>query len=80
MTDQDAVRLDIEGTIATVLLNRPEAMNALNQDVFMGLREAAQSIKENPDIRVAILTGAGEKETEIQPQLTQPRQAPKPPP
>ncbi len=61
MAKQDAVRLDIENAIATVLLNRPEAMNALNQDVFVGLQQAAQSIKENPYVRVAILTGAGEK-------------------
>ncbi len=61
MANQDAVRLDIEDTIATVLLNRPEALNALNQDVFWGLKETAQSIKENPSIRVVIVTGAGEK-------------------
>jgi len=61
MSDQDAVRLDIEDTIATVLLNRPEALNALNQDVFLGLQKVAQNIKENPDVRVVIVTGAGEK-------------------
>ena len=62
MTDnQDVVRVDIEDTIATVLLNRPEAMNALNQEVWLGLQKAAQSIKENSDVRVAIMTGAGEK-------------------
>lgn len=61
MEKQDAVRLSIENTIATVLLNRPEAMNALNHDVFVGLQQAAQSIKENPEVRVAIITGAGER-------------------
>jgi len=61
MSNQDAVRVDIEDTIATVLLNRPEAMNALNQDVFLGLQKAAQSLRENPDVRVVIMTGAGEK-------------------
>jgi len=61
MSNQDAVRLDIEETIATVLLNRPEALNALNADGFMGLQKAAQGIKENPDVRVVIVTGAGEK-------------------
>ena len=59
--NQDAVRVDIEDTIATVLLNRPEAMNAMNRDVFLGLQQAAQSLKENPDVRVVIMTGAGEK-------------------
>ena len=61
MKNQDAVRLDIENTIATVLLNRPEVLNAFNRDVFLGLQRAAQAIKENPDVRVVILTGAGDK-------------------
>ena len=61
MTDQDAVRLDIENTIATVLLNRPEALNAFNRDVFLGLQQTAQAIKENPGVRVVVVTGAGDK-------------------
>ena len=59
--NQDVVRLDVEDTIATVLLNRPEAMNALNTEVWLGLQKAAQAIKENSDVRVVIMTGAGEK-------------------
>jgi enoyl-CoA hydratase len=61
MANQDAVRLDIENTIATVLLNRPQALNAFNQDVLIGLRQSAQAMKENPAIRVVIVTGAGDK-------------------
>ena len=61
MAKKDAVKLDIENSIATILLNRPEAMNAFDQDVFTGLQKVAQSIKEDPDVRVAILAGAGEK-------------------
>jgi len=61
MTNQDAVRLDIKDSIATVMLNRPEVLNAFNRDVFLGLQRAAREIKENPEVRVAIMTGAGEK-------------------
>ena len=61
MANQDAVRLDIEGSIATVLLNRPKALNAFNQEVFLGLHQTAQAIKENPEVRVIIMTGAGDK-------------------
>jgi enoyl-CoA hydratase len=61
MANLDAVRLDIENTIATVMLNRPDALNALNQDVWLGLQRAAQSLKENPEVRVVIVTGAGDK-------------------
>jgi len=61
MSNQDAVRLDIEDTIATVLLNRPEALNAFNSDVWAGLQKAALAIKEKPSVRAVIVTGAGEK-------------------
>ncbi|MFC1966360.1 enoyl-CoA hydratase/isomerase family protein [Chloroflexota bacterium] len=61
MDNQEAVKLNIEDAIATIVLNRPEALNALNQDIWKGLRKTAESIKENPDVRVAIITGAGDK-------------------
>jgi len=61
MANQDAVQLDIKDAIATVLLNRPEALNAFNLEVWASLQKAAQSIKENPDIRAVIITGAGDR-------------------
>lgn len=61
MANQDAVQLDIKDTIATVLLNRPEALNAFNLDVWAGLQKAAQSIKEDSSVRAVITTGAGDK-------------------
>jgi enoyl-CoA hydratase len=61
MTENNAVVLTIEDTVATVTLNRPEALNALNADVFKGLMQTAQTIKETPEIRCVIMTGTGEK-------------------
>jgi len=61
MANQDAVKLDIKDTIATVLLNRPEALNAFNLDVWVGLQKAAQSIEEDSSVRAVITTGAGDK-------------------
>ena len=61
MADSDVVNVTFSDAIATITLNRPEAMNALNAEVFIGLREAAIRLKQTPDVRVAILTGAGEK-------------------
>ena len=61
MADNDAVKVEIEGGIATVVIDRPEARNALNRDAFLGLMQAAQSLKENPEVKVAILTGAGDR-------------------
>jgi enoyl-CoA hydratase len=61
MANQDAVQLNIKDSIATVLLNRPEALNAFNHEVLLGLQQTAQAIKENPQVRVTIITGAGDK-------------------
>jgi enoyl-CoA hydratase len=61
MTENTAVLLKVEGPIATVTLNRPEALNAFNHDSYRGLMTAEQAIKESPEIRVVILTGAGER-------------------
>jgi len=61
MTNENAVQVDIKETIATVTINRPEAMNAMNTDVFQGLQRASEQLKETPEVRVAIITGAGER-------------------
>ena len=61
MADDNTIVTDIDNTIATITINRPDAMNALNPAAFLGLKNAAMQIKENPEIRVVILTGAGEK-------------------
>ncbi len=47
--------------IATVTLNRPEALNALSKEVVEELLQALEDIKNDESIRVVILTGAGEK-------------------
>ena len=61
MASHEAVQLDIKDSVATVLLNRPDALNAFNGEVLMGLRTQAQAIKEDPQIRVVVMTGAGDK-------------------
>ncbi|MFZ4604229.1 MAG: crotonase/enoyl-CoA hydratase family protein [Caulobacterales bacterium] len=45
--------------VAVITLNRPEAKNALNGAVMDGLRSAFANVASDPDVRVAILTGAG---------------------
>ena len=47
--------------IAYVTFNRPESMNAMNRQMTQDLIEACRGIEEDPAIRVAIFTGAGEK-------------------
>ena len=54
------VNYETEGRIAIITINRPEALNALNEDVLKDLKAAFESVDQN-EIRAIILTGAGEK-------------------
>ena len=56
-----AVEFEKRGHIAVVTLNRPEARNAISPEVMVKLDEAWTTITADDDIRVAILTGAGDK-------------------
>lgn len=57
---QPAVLFDVDGHIATVTINRPEARNAVNPEVLVRLSDAWDAIDSDDDVRVAILTGTGE--------------------
>ncbi len=50
-----------EEGIATVTLNRPEKLNALSEEIRKGLRQAIREVEQDDDIRVMIITGAGER-------------------
>ena len=50
-----------KGPIAYVTLNRPKVLNALNQRTWQDLRAAFEDARDDPDVRGAILTGAGDK-------------------
>src|SRR4030042_3781246 len=47
--------------IGTVTINRPDKLNALNSTVYNELYDVFESIENNPEVRVVVLTGAGEK-------------------
>jgi enoyl-CoA hydratase len=47
--------------IAKVTLNRPEALNALNSTVYNELYDVFESIENDEEVRVVVLTGSGEK-------------------
>ena len=55
----DGLRVDIDGPVATLTLDRPEALNALTVAVKVGLREALERISADRTVRAVILTGAG---------------------
>jgi 2-(1,2-epoxy-1,2-dihydrophenyl)acetyl-CoA isomerase len=55
------VRLEIVGGVGRLELNRPDAANALDLDLATALAVAAQELAARDDLRVVLLTGAGER-------------------
>ncbi|WP_054948838.1 enoyl-CoA hydratase/isomerase family protein [Numidum massiliense] len=55
------LRVDIKDWIATVTINRPEKNNAMNPDSWAELGEAIKQLNAADDVRVIVITGAGEK-------------------
>ncbi len=53
------IRLESEGAVAVLTIDRPKALNALNTKTLQELEAALKSI--GPDVRVLIVTGGGEK-------------------
>ncbi|MBE7638005.1 enoyl-CoA hydratase [Sneathiella sp. P13V-1] len=49
----------VENGIATLTFNRPEARNALTQEMYPVLMEALPRLGADPDVRVIVITGAG---------------------
>ena len=45
--------------IAYITLNRPDSLNALNRELGAGLREALADFRDDPEVLLAIMTGAG---------------------
>ncbi|GAA3834017.1 enoyl-CoA hydratase/isomerase family protein [Streptomyces phyllanthi] len=57
----DTVLYEVSDGLATITLNRPEAMNALNVETKVALREAARSAAGDDAVRAVLLTAAGER-------------------
>ena len=55
----DSVRYELDGHVATITYNRPEALNAVNGDMRRGLNDAFSRFRDEEDAWVAIVTGAG---------------------
>ncbi|MEV0318765.1 enoyl-CoA hydratase/isomerase family protein [Streptomyces sp. NPDC050658] len=55
----DTVLYEVSDGLATITLNRPEAMNAMNTEAKVALREAARSAEADPAVRAVLLTATG---------------------
>lgn len=56
-----SVDFDLHDGVATLTINRPERLNAMDQEHYRGLSEAWTRVRDDEAIRVAVITGAGEK-------------------
>ena len=57
----DAVLYSVAGGVASVEINRADAMNAADAAVRSGLREAFAQAADDPDVRAVLLSGAGDR-------------------
>ncbi len=53
------IQYDLDDSIATITLDRPDKLNALTQQMEEELFQAMKQANEDPDVRVIVLTGAG---------------------
>ncbi|MCN9244983.1 enoyl-CoA hydratase-related protein [Streptomyces sp. RY43-2] len=57
----DTVLYEVSDGLATITLNRPEAMNALNTEAKVALRDAAREAADDDTVRAILLTAAGDR-------------------
>jgi 2-(1,2-epoxy-1,2-dihydrophenyl)acetyl-CoA isomerase len=55
----DTVLFHLDGGIATITLNRPDKLNAMNAELLQGAVDALEKAADDPAVRVVIFTGAG---------------------
>ena len=59
--EENVLLKDTRDGIVTLTLNRPAVMNSFNFDLLRALRDAVEALRFDRDVRVVIVTGAGEK-------------------
>ena len=57
----ETILITIEGGVASIALNRPQQLNALNRQMFRELEEAFDEVTADPAARVLVITGAGDR-------------------
>jgi enoyl-CoA hydratase len=58
---EERILLSIDGVIATITLNRPDKLNALDPAMLDRLDAILHQLDRDPDVRVVLVTGAGER-------------------
>ena len=53
------IKLTIDGAVATLTLNRPDALNAMNPEMMAELNLAADEVEGQPDLKALVIRGEG---------------------
>jgi enoyl-CoA hydratase/carnithine racemase len=61
MSDAEEVLYEVSGGVGRITINRPERRNAMSASVMSGLRRAVARAGADDEVRVLVLTGAGDK-------------------
>src|SRR5215210_1922443 len=61
MSDNNSVVLEKRGQAFWITINRPDKRNAINGDVVAGISKGYRDALDDSDVRVIVLTGAGDK-------------------
>ncbi len=56
-----SIDFELEDGVASITINRPEKRNALDAEHYEGLSDAWSRVRDDKDVRVAVITGAGDK-------------------
>ncbi len=59
MSERKHVRFEVEGPVATLTIDRPDALNALNADVLAEIKSAVEQTAGTDGVRCLLITGAG---------------------
>lgn len=59
--DFENILVDYNGAVATITINRPNKLNALNKDTIRELHDAFKLLDEDEEVKAIIITGSGEK-------------------
>ena len=61
MSGDEVVLYEVSGAVARITINRPDRRNAISPDVVEGIANGLAEAEKDETVRVAVLTGAGEK-------------------
>jgi E-phenylitaconyl-CoA hydratase len=56
-----SIDVEIEGHIAIITINRPDRLNAMDAEHYHGLSQAWMRVRDDPELRVAVVTGGGDR-------------------